>query len=370
MSLFTSIKSAYNAPAPAPIPEAQSESEPEPSDTTGQHPKSEDSFTASSPIKGSPKTKQRLWAIKNGRKSGASRREAKAAEKAARDEAERVAALERERAERLKKEEQEREGRALQLRLDQEAKARTNLFQSIMAQFEASDVATLGDFLLHIFPGLLPGEKEEDTEQNVSNDFRWTQFFRGRRYLKRILSFWNSTMTPKGSRDELDEFAINRVCRLLRKEAKTLTASEKFWSRNSEIDDDFVLGFDWANIHEDLASKSAPVSLRILRHIATSGRQIKKGISEAMRQRKNIVSGSSKSAHTKTYLDLPLRSAPRRISVSYLSIARPIAVIARSSGCIYTLWVHRGSVSASYPISALDVDTAPYPGLSIHRPVR
>ncbi|KAG8914177.1 hypothetical protein FRC01_004190 [Tulasnella sp. 417] len=250
-----------------------------------------DSLILSTPVKGSPATKKAIRKKKGQAKAQLTKksiREQRAAEADAT--AKRAQEQERERIEEEMLREQEDEERRMAkeqeawqhaiVERQRELKALANNFTSAL---------TLGDFLSWVFPGEATEVSELESVKEdlggVGADWRWTQFFRGGN-LQHLLNFWSSSQSPPTARKLVDEFAVQRVMDMVRMEAKAVTESKLLWSQRATVNEDFVLGFNYEGVHKRLTEELAPISMRLVRQIATSKRQEKDGITAQRAERK------------------------------------------------------------------------------------
>ncbi|KAG8982853.1 hypothetical protein FRB90_006505 [Tulasnella sp. 427] len=248
-----------------------------------------DGLILSTPVKGSPSTKKAIRKRK-GQAKGQRTKQRKRQERDAKADnvAQQAKAQEQLRLDLEKKLDMERQAKEQEER--QEAlKEREDAMNSVAHLFSQS--LTLGDFLSWVFP---TDERLEGTNEpglvgerslGVSAEWRWTQFFRGPN-LRRLLNFWSSARSPMTVRKTMDDFAVQRVIDLVQKEAKSVTESKMLWSQKAEVNEEFVLGFNYQNIHEKLTKELAPVSMQLIHQMATSRRQEKDGISAQRAERK------------------------------------------------------------------------------------
>lgn len=215
---------------------------------------------------GTPRTVKHLRYSRSGRKGVAAKKELAVEQARAKAEKEKEIARKQE-AKRLARETRHSEERA-------------GFFSKALSVFTTSQSPehTLGEFLAYVFSkpskSANPYPSHIAVPPVVSSQFRWDHFFHGG-YMSRLLDFW-STKAPSTASEKLDAWAIKRVCEIVRTEAVAVTKSEVLWSRNREMNDAFVLGFDIPKLYQQFTDKLAPTSLEIIRHIATSARQEKR----------------------------------------------------------------------------------------------
>lgn len=228
-------------------------------------PNDDPGLNPTSSISGSPATRNRQVRLKANRKAAETRKKRKAEE--------------RENLRRRLKEIKAAKSRRRAALEFCERQERVDFINSAMTIFNnPSPLNTLGSFLTYFF-----GDKKAIRQARepappcvppvaTSADIRWTQFFGGT-YISKLLNLW-STHGPPTIQASLDSWAIDRVNALVRREAEVITESRKLWTRKTEVNNDFVLGFSLSGINSEPETNLAPTSMRILRHMATSAGQI------------------------------------------------------------------------------------------------
>jgi len=98
---------------------------------------------------------------------------------------------------------------------------------------------------------------------------RWHEYLVNAGSTTNVLNWW---MLQKGStvRQEVSTWAIEHVERVVASEAKATTESKVLQTLGKVIDKEFVLGFDFPKIHEELEENLAPNAIRILTAFSTS----------------------------------------------------------------------------------------------------
>ena len=134
-----------------------------------------------------------------------------------------------------------------------------------------------GEFLKFIFD-----------PENPQGNIRWHQFFAYSGEATEILNWWISSKNSETARNEVKEWAVKYVGCLVRDEAKTITKSKIFQTRDKVIDHQFVQAFSFSTLNKKL-KVSAPVGMHILERLTTSHHAQEKH-TERRRERTKMVS--------------------------------------------------------------------------------
>jgi hypothetical protein len=105
---------------------------------------------------------------------------------------------------------------------------------------------------------------------NGQGNIHWHEFFSTRGEASQILTWWASSDYSISAREEVSEWAIDFVAKSVSKEVRKITKSKRFQTAGKTIDQNFITSFNLSEIHDELESSMAPVSMRILKSFATS----------------------------------------------------------------------------------------------------
>ncbi|PPQ86511.1 hypothetical protein CVT24_010454, partial [Panaeolus cyanescens] len=136
-----------------------------------------------------------------------------------------------------------------------------------------SEGLTVGDLTEYIFNPLGVADK----------NLRWKHFFMKPGRGSQLLTWWVSPYSCQSGRKEVEEFAISFV-----EEKVAAEATRDDVLRNEQVSKTSVTGFSFEALYEKLENTSAKMITRVISAIATSKRQIKKGISVARLRTKKI----------------------------------------------------------------------------------
>lgn len=98
----------------------------------------------------------------------------------------------------------------------------------------------------------------------------WHEFFVYKGSATQILDWWTSKKYSKVARQEVSNWAVMHVEHLVAKEARKVTQSKILQTLGKPIDEDLVMSFSFASLHDELEEDLAPVSIRIIKALATS----------------------------------------------------------------------------------------------------
>ena len=125
---------------------------------------------------------------------------------------------------------------------------------------------------------------------NPQGKIRWHQFFAYSGEATDILNWWISSENSEMARNEVKDWAVKYVGRLVRDEAKTVTKLKILQTRDKVIDQQFVHAFSFSTLNKTL-KESAPVGMHILERFSTSHHAEEKH-TERRRERTKTVSST------------------------------------------------------------------------------
>ncbi|GLB34361.1 hypothetical protein LshimejAT787_0112450 [Lyophyllum shimeji] len=103
---------------------------------------------------------------------------------------------------------------------------------------------------------------------------RWHEFFVFHGSATKILDWWTSSKNSKPAREEVKNWAVQFVSKIISSEARTVTHSKELQTMGKTIDESFITAFDFTCILDKLQDM-ASVSIQMLTSFATSPRSKK-----------------------------------------------------------------------------------------------
>lgn len=123
---------------------------------------------------------------------------------------------------------------------------------------------------------------------NAKGNVRWHEFFAFDGEATNILDWWVSSKNSETARNEVKEWAVQYVSRVVGDEARKVTKSKVLQTREKVIDQDFVRSFRFSALNTTL-KELAPVGMRVLDKFSTS-RHAQEKHTERRKERTKMVS--------------------------------------------------------------------------------
>ncbi|KAL0563884.1 hypothetical protein V5O48_018178 [Marasmius crinis-equi] len=99
---------------------------------------------------------------------------------------------------------------------------------------------------------------------------RWHQFLAKSGRLKQILGWFSGGKYPASVRNTVNQWAVQRVCELLKGQAARVTETGLFKTYNREINEAFVSSFDIRNLYQQLEEEGVDLIIRVFEAVAYS----------------------------------------------------------------------------------------------------
>jgi hypothetical protein len=106
--------------------------------------------------------------------------------------------------------------------------------------------------------------------ENKKGGTRWQQFFASQSHVNQMLDWWTSSKNSPTARTYVLEWIERYVAYIVSREARTVTKSHLLQTAGKKIDSDFPSTFSFSKINQALSEDLAPVSMSIIRAMATS----------------------------------------------------------------------------------------------------
>ncbi|KAJ3515079.1 hypothetical protein NMY22_g14542 [Coprinellus aureogranulatus] len=116
---------------------------------------------------------------------------------------------------------------------------------------------------------------------------QWEEFFQEKGRATKILNWWVTNNSPTG-KAEVHEWAVAYVAGLVGKEAEKVNQAGILRSKK-QMDTEQITGFSFQGLYRKLKDEYASVSMRVLRALSHSARQIKEGLSPFRILNKGVV---------------------------------------------------------------------------------
>lgn len=102
---------------------------------------------------------------------------------------------------------------------------------------------------------------------------RYHQFFNIHGHATKVIKWWMSSQNRSmTARNEVRDWAKNYIAGEIAREARAITKSRKLQTMRRNLDAGFVQSFNFQDIYNILKDKLAPMSIKILESLTTSGR--------------------------------------------------------------------------------------------------
>jgi hypothetical protein len=112
---------------------------------------------------------------------------------------------------------------------------------------------------------------------NGQRQRQWDDFFQKHGRATEILNWWVSSNNSVAGRQEVEDWAVNHVAMVVKKEAEGVTRQGIL--RTDSVDDEAIIAFNFGSLFNTLKTSLAPVSVKILESLSHSARQLRRGLS-------------------------------------------------------------------------------------------
>ncbi|KAH7907965.1 hypothetical protein BJ138DRAFT_1013701 [Hygrophoropsis aurantiaca] len=165
-----------------------------------------------------------------------------------------------------------------QAKAEEATAQRSRLLDPILAALTRHGL-TIGDLMSYVFD-----------PRNKQGKHCWTGFFRFKGMATQILDSWVSKKNSSTGRNEVHNWAISYIQRIVKREARTITKSGYLQSRNKPINAQYFLDFDFHKIYQHLR-EVATVATSIFEAFSISLKQ-SRSMSDARKATKEKVLSS------------------------------------------------------------------------------
>jgi hypothetical protein len=117
-------------------------------------------------------------------------------------------------------------------------------------------------------------------------ELRWA-FFREKGNATRLLNFWMSKQNSATAQEEVHQWALTYVAKVVKQEAAMITKSGELQTFKKPINAELVLGFDMAKLYAFL-QQNASAAMTIFGAFSTSTRNAKNSSTSRINKRKNV----------------------------------------------------------------------------------